>query len=123
MSSGANGIADVPSTVFLATFQNIATAISTQISNATNLAGAQDFYNVTSASYIKNGGGRIVNISVIVTGSAVGTIYDAATISDTTRPIYKITFAQTGIQVVNLPFQYGLLIVPGTGQKLAGSFS
>jgi hypothetical protein len=123
MTNGSNGIADVPSTVFLATFQNIATAISTQISNATNIAGAQDFYNITSAKMIKPSAGRIVNISVIVPGSAVGTVYDAASISDTTRPIYKITFASTGIQVVNLPFQYGLLIVPGTGQTLAGSFS
>lgn len=107
----------------LTTLKNIATALNTQVQNDTNLAGAQDFYNVTSATYIKNGPGRIVRISVVVTGSALGKIYDAVSISDLSRPIYPVTFAATGIQVVDLPFQYGLLVVPGTGQTLAGSFS
>lgn len=107
----------------LTTLKSIATALNTQVQNDTNLAGAQDFYNVTSATYVKNGSGRIAIISVVVIGSAVGTVYDAVSVSDITRPIYKITFAATGIQVVDLPFQYGLLVVPGTGQTLAGSFS
>lgn len=121
--SGIGNNNAVSTTIILSTLQNIVTAINSQVANATNIAGAQDFYNIASATMIKTGVGRIVNVSVVVPGSAVGTIYDAQNVNDTSRPIYKITFAATGIQTVNLPFQYGLLIVPGTGQTVAGSFS
>ena len=107
----------------LTTLKSVVTAINTQTQANLNIAGAQDFFGVTSATYIKSGAGRIVRVSVVVVGSAVGTIYDATSVTDTSRPIYKVTFAATGIQVVDLPFQYGLLVVPGTGQTLAGSFS
>lgn len=103
--------------------KNIVTALNTQTQNSTNLVGNQDFSNVTSATYIKSGAGRIARVSVVIIGSANGIIYDAASINDTSRAIYKVTFATTGIQVVDLPFQYGLLIIPGTGQTLAGSYS
>lgn len=113
----------VSTDVLLTTLKDIVTAINTQTQNATNLAGNQDFSNVTSATYIKSGAGRIARVSVVIVGSANGIIYDAASINDTSRAIYKVTFAATGIQVVDLPFQYGLLIIPGTGQTLAGSYS
>lgn len=108
---------------FLTTLKNIVTALNTQNQTSINVAGAQDFYNITSATLVKNSAGRLVNISVIVKGSANGTVYDASSQTDTSRPIYSISDAATGIQVVNLPVQYGLLIVPGIGQTVAGSFS
>ena len=107
----------------LTAIKNIVTALNTQVQTTVNLAGAQDFYNVTSPTMIKTGSGRIARVSVVVTGSAAGAIYDAVSVTDTTRQIYAVTFAATGIQVVDLPFQYGLLVVPGTSQTLAGSFS
>lgn len=107
----------------LTALKSVVTAINTQTQNNTNIAGARDFFGITTATYVKSGAGRIVRISVVVIGSAVGTIYDAASVSDLSKPIYKVTFAATGIQIVDLPFQYGLLVVPGSGQTLAGSFS
>ena len=98
-------------------------ATNSQTQNTTLLAGALDFWNITSPTVIKPSAGRIVNISVIVAGSANGTVYDATSTSDTTRPIYSIAHANTGIQNVNLPCQYGIYIVPGTGQTLSGSYS
>lgn len=112
-----------PFDTIVSTVQNLVTALNTAGTNYVNVAGSQDFYNISTATMIKNSAGRIVNVSVIVPGSAAGTIYDATNVSDTSRPIYQVAFASTGIQVVNLPFQYGLLVVPGTGQTLAGSFS
>ena len=121
-TSGINTGA-VSSTVVLTTLQSIVTAINAQTTNDKNINGSQDFFNVTAATYIKSGVGRIVNISVMVAGSASGTVYDAQSVTDTARPIYVIGHAATGIQNVNLPVQYGILVVPGTGQTLAGSFS
>jgi len=123
MAGVTSGIGEVSNSVILAAVQNIVTAINTQNQTNINLAGSQDFFNITSATLIKSGQGRIVRISVVVAGSAVGTVYDSAIVTDITRPIYKITFAATGIQIVDLPVQYGILVVPGTGQTLAGSFS
>jgi len=120
VSSGTGNVSDA---AFLSALQNVVTALNSQVQNATYLAGTQDFFNLTSATLVKSGAGRIAKVSVIVVGSAAGTVYDATSVTDTSRPIYKVTFAATGIQIVDLPFQYGLLVVPGTGQTLAGSFS
>jgi len=107
----------------LTAIKNIVTALNTQVQTSINIEGAQDFYNVASATMVKTGAGRIGNVMVIVAGSASGTVYDAANVSDTSRPIYTISNAATGRFVVGMPFQYGLLIVPGTGQTVAGSYS
>lgn len=103
--------------------QNLANAVFTGSTNFSSVNGLQDFFNVTSATVVRSGNGRIVNISVIVKGSTTGTVYDANSTTDTSRPIYVISDAATGIQVVNLPVQYGVMIVPGTGMTVAGSFS
>ena len=103
--------------------KNIATALSTEATNYVNVNGLQDFYNVTTPTLVRSGAGRIVNISLIVASSANGTVYDAASTSDTTRPIYIIGHSTLGVTVVNLPVQYGVMIVPGTGQTIAGSYS
>lgn len=107
----------------LTAIKNIVIALNAQVTNETNLAGAQDFYNVTSATYVKSGAGRIVNAIALVLGSADGTVYDAASMTDTSRPIFPISHTTAGRQLINMPFQYGLLVVPGTGQTIAGSYS
>lgn len=110
-------------TDILTAVQQIVIALNNQTTNNTNIAGAQDFFNITAPTVIKSGAGRIVRVSVVIIGSGVGTVYDASSSTDLSRPIYKVTFAATGIQIVDLPVQYGIVIVPGTGQTLAGSFS
>ena len=102
--------------------QNLANAVFTASTNYSNVNGLQDFFNVTAATVIRTGNGRICRVSVIVAGSAAGTVYDANSTTDTSRPIYKISNA-LGITDVSLPVQYGVMIVPGTGQTVAGSFS
>lgn len=113
----------VANTDFLTALKNVVIAINGEVQNATNLAGAQDFFNVTGATLVKSSAGRVVNISVVVAGSANGTVYDAVSATDTSRPIYSISHTATGIQVVNLPVQYGLLVVAGSGMTVAGSYS
>jgi hypothetical protein len=104
------------------TLQNIVTAINSATTNYTNIQGTQDFFNITAPAVIKATSGRIVKISLTVPGSADGTVYDANTVADTSRPIYTISHL-TAFQTVGLPVQYGVMIVPGSGMTVAGSFS
>lgn len=107
----------------LTAIKNIVTAINSQTQTNTNLAGAQDFFNITAAAMIKTGPGRIARITLPVPGSADGAVYDAQNVSDLSRKIFVISHAATGAQIVDLPVQYGILIVPGSGMTVAGSFS
>ena len=102
--------------------QNLANAVFTASTNYSNVNGLQDFFNITAATVIRSGQGRICKVSVIVAGSASGTVYDANSTTDLTRPIYKIANT-VGVVDVSLPVQYGVMIVPGTGMTVAGSFS
>ena len=104
----------------LTAIKNIVTALNTSVQTSINLAGAQDFFNITSVAQIKTGAGRIARISVTVAGSAPGGVYDE--ISGGGRLLFVIPNT-VGIYDVSLPFQYGLVILPGTGQTLAGSYS
>jgi hypothetical protein len=107
----------------LTAVKNIVTALNTSVQTSINLAGAQDFFNITSATLIKSGAGRLVNITLVAAGSADGSIYDATSVTDTSRKIYPILHTGTVTQIANQPFQYGLLVVPGSGMTVAGSFS
>ena len=107
----------------LTAIKNLVSATSSQTQNETILAGALDFWNITSPTVVKASAGRLVNISVLVVGSANGTVYDATSTTDQSRPIYSIGHSAQGIQNVNLPCQYGIVVVPGTGQTLSGSYS
>ena len=107
----------------LSPLKNLVTATGADTQNNTILAGALDFWKLTTATVVKSSPGRIERISLIATGSATGTVYDAVSTTDTTRPIYTITNGATGIQIVDLPCQYGIVVAPGTGQTVSGSYS
>ena len=49
----------------LTAIKNLVTATNTESQTEINLNGAQPFYNLTSATMVKNAAGRIVDISVI----------------------------------------------------------
>jgi hypothetical protein len=87
-----------------------------QVQGLTNSAG------ITTATLVKNAPGRVCVVSVIVGGSAAGTIYDSTNVSSPTNPIYYITH-YPGTQTVNFPTQYGIVVVPGSGQTVSVSYS
>lgn len=102
--------------------QNLANAVFTASTNFVNVNGLQDFFNVTAATVVRTGAGRICRVSVVVAGSAAGSVYDANSTTDTSRKIAVIPNT-AGVIDVSLPVQYGVMIVPGTGMTVAGSFS
>jgi hypothetical protein len=102
--------------------QNIAQAINTLAQGYLNVQGAQNFTGLTTPTVVKTSAGRIAIISVIVAGSTPGMVYDSAATTSTVRPLYVIPNT-VGVYVVSLPASYGVLVTPGTGQTVSGSFS
>lgn len=102
--------------------KNLATAVNSLAQTYFNVQGAQNFTGLTAATVVKASSGRIAVISVIVAGSAAGRVYDAASTTDTSKPLYVIP-QTVGVYIVNLPASFGVTIAPGTGQTVSGSFS
>ena len=102
--------------------QNIVTAINGAAKTYLTVNGTANVAGMTSATVVKSSAGRVCSINVIVAGSAVGTVYDASNASATTNPVY--TIPQTvGVFVVNTATQYGIVVLPGSGQTVTVSYS
>jgi len=106
----------------LTTAKNIASAINGVAQTYVFVQGSQVSQNITAATVVRAGQGRLATVSVTTAGSAVGTIYDSASTSITTRPIYTIPNT-VGVVSVNLPVVYGVVVTPGTGQAVTVSYS
>lgn len=106
----------------LTTAKNLVTAINALAQNYLNVQGAQNFAGITVPTVIKSSSGRVARISVVVGGSGAGTIYDGAALGATTKPLWTIP-TTVDMYEVNMPTSFGLLVVPGTGQTVSGSWS
>lgn len=111
------GLSDI-----LTTAQNIVTAINGLAQTYLNVQGAKNSPNISAATLVKSGPGRIAQVSVTTAGSAVGAIYDANASAATTNKLYDIPMT-VGVFVVNFPTSYGLVVAPGTGQVVSISYS
>ena len=86
-----------------------------------NVNGQTTATNITFPTIIKASAGRVVNVTVSLAGSAPGQIYDTNTLT-ATRQLYIIP-TTVGLFNVNLPTSFGILVLPGTGQQVAVSYS
>jgi hypothetical protein len=111
----------------LTAIKNIVTALATAAQNYLNVQGAVNAAAITAPTVVKVGAGRIAEVSIIVAGSGTGFIYDGATTSATTKPLWIIPESAKSDgepYIVNFPYSFGLLIVPGAGgQKVSVSYS
>src|ERR1700676_1317263 len=114
---GSASVSDV-----LSAIKNIVLALATASANYLNVQGQLNFAGLTVPTVVKPVAGRIAIVSVIVAGSATGRIYDAASTTATTKPLYVIP-TTVGIYVVNMPASFGITVVPGSGQTVSGSYS
>lgn len=106
----------------LTTAKNIASAINGVAQTYVFVQGSQIRQNITAATVVSTGQGRLAMVSVTTAGSAHGAIYDSASTSITTRPIYHIDKVEN-VVFANLPVVYGILVVPGSGQAVTVSYS
>ena len=85
--------------------------------------GNQTALNITSATLVKVGAGRIAKVSVTTAG-AIGNVYDSATTAGVSAANLLAAIPAT-VQVfeLDMPFTSGLVIAPGVAQVVTVSFS
>lgn len=107
---------------FLTALKSVAVAINNAASAYLSVNGAQTRSALKAATVVKAAGGRVAQVSVTTAGTSTGGVYDANMTGITGNPVFIIPEA-TGVYVVNMPTNNGILVVPGTGQSVAVSYS
>jgi len=80
--------------------------------------------NITAATVLKVGAGRVLKIQVLVAGSAAGTVNDCATTGAAAAANELAAIPnEVGAVDLNVAFQTGLVVVPGTGQTLVAYYN
>jgi hypothetical protein len=77
---------------------------------------------LTAATLVSSGQGRIASISVVVAGSSACVVYDSNAVASLTNGLAAVTNA-IGVTVINMPYNNGLVVVPGTGMTVVISYS
>lgn len=86
--------------------------------------GTSQVYNITTATVAKATAGRLCTVSVISSGSGAGAIHDCATTAAAAAANKVQSIAITDrLLTLDWPCATGIVIVPGTGQVLAVSFT
>lgn len=116
-ASGGASLSDI-----LTAIKNLVEAVNNASQAYRAVNGVSTKEGITAPIVLKASPGRIASVSVIVAGSAPGTLYDSSQASVPTAPLYLIPNT-VGVFVVNLPTDTGLLVVPGSGQTVTVSWS
>jgi hypothetical protein len=106
----------------LSAIQNLVQAAGTIAQNYLKVQGLTNAAALTVPTVVKGSAGRVARVSVTVAGSATGAIYDGASLTATTKPIYVIPNT-VGIFECMLPVNFGILVSPSSGQTVTVSFS
>lgn len=87
--------------------------------------GDKGYLGITGAGQlVKTGAGVLCKVSVIVAGSAAGTLNDVATVGGAAAANQFGTIPNTvGTYEFDWPCATGIVVVPGTGQTVAVSYS
>lgn len=87
--------------------------------------GTNTTLDITAAAVIKASPGRVYTVSVLVAGSAAGGVYDnTLTTGNTVANQIGVIPNTAGVLNFNaMPTAAGIVVVPGTGQTLAISWS
>jgi hypothetical protein len=86
--------------------------------------GSNTSSTVTAQALVISGKGYLVNFSVIVAGSAAGTINNASTTAlAAAANVLCATPTTIGVYPCGLVFTNGLVITPGTGQSINVTYS
>jgi len=109
-------------TDILTATKNIVTALNNASQTYSNVNGMQTRLDITAATLVKSGEGRVAYISVTVAGTTVGHAYDSTSTGATSSTICVIPNT-IGVFQVNMPFTTGLIVTPGTGQTVSVSYS
>ena len=110
----------------LTTLQNLVQSLNNASNIYNNVNAVSTKEAITSATVVKTSPGRIVQVSIIVSGSTPGMIYDANQPTVTKAPLWVIPMSAASNgnpYTINMPTDTGILVVPGTGQSVTISWS
>lgn len=102
--------------------KNIVTALNQIGQTFLQVQGSRVYTNITSATLVQDGQGRIARVSVVVTAGTAGAIYDASSASLATDQVWVIPDA-VGVTEINMPVNNGIVVAPGAGQTVSISYS
>lgn len=87
-----------------------------------NSNGTATSLNITAATVVKEGIGRIVRF-VVTTAGAAGALYDSNSTSGAAAAnLIAVMPATVGIYELNFPVASGILVVPGASQVVSTSY-
>lgn len=102
--------------------KNIAVAINNAAQIYLRVQGAQRSVTMTTTTLVASGQGRVASVSIIVAGSSDAMIYDSNLTTSLTNALAVVDNV-LGVTVINMPYNTGLVVVPGTGMTLVVSYS
>jgi hypothetical protein len=109
----------------LTAVQHVASNIAQAAQTYLAVNGQQSRSGIAAASgslLLKQGPGRIAYVNVTTVGTAAGTIVDGNSAAAVAPVLATIPMA-VGSYFINLPFNLGLVVIPGAGMTLSVSFS
>jgi hypothetical protein len=106
----------------LTTTKNIVTALNQLGQTYLDVEGTSSYTNITTATLVKSGQGRIARVIVVVAGSGTGSVYDASSATATNDKLLTIP-TTVGVGEANIPVNNGIVVAPGTGQTVAIVYS
>ena len=108
-------------TDILTAAKNAVVAINSATSTYLGVRGTRIANGVSAATVVYGGAGRLGVLSV-VSGTGGGTIYDSKALGVTSLPMCAIS-ATPGVYPIDLPFNNGLLVVPGASTVVTVSYA
>jgi len=102
--------------------KNVVTSVNQLGLTYLKVQGTARSVTMTSTTLVVSGQGRIASVSVIVAGSTPCLIYDSNNSASATSALAAVTNA-IGVTVINMPYNNGLVVVPGTGMTVVVTYS
>lgn len=106
----------------LTTAKNLVTSVNQLGRTYLSINGTTRSATLTTTTLVNRGQGRLASISVVVAGSSACVVYDSNAAASLTSSLAAVTNA-IGVTVVNMPYNNGLVVVPGTGMTVVISYS
>ena len=102
--------------------KNVVTSVNQLGLTYLKVQGAVRSTTMTTTTLVTSGQGRLASVSVVVAGSSACVIYDGTDTASTANALAAITNV-IGVTVINMPYNNGLVVDPGTGMTVVVTYS
>jgi N-acetylglucosamine kinase-like BadF-type ATPase len=103
--------------------RQVVQAINALAQTYLSVQGGQNLAALTTTTLVKATAGRVVEIAVTTAGTTAGQVYDDGNTTTPLRNLVAVIPTAVGVYQFNLPMNYGIVIVPGTGMVCTVSYS